>query len=221
MGAPRTFKFTMGEVFPPDDPVARWLVTMSVGLNDVVFANRNFEKAEKGYENVYFFRLASAHLWELAKFINESHAAWKEVQEFVSGLSNEAQHQLDAIKEIATTGTVATVGTALVQIRDLFAHYQEMDPQARDTPRDPITKAMKALAEVEANVEVEEVVRDLRLAFADDVIDKAIIGLLPDEEIQRQVLGALGEALGHVVRFIQMALNAWLAPRITELKKVN
>lgn len=29
----------MGEVFHADDPVARWLVTMSVGLNDVVLAN--------------------------------------------------------------------------------------------------------------------------------------------------------------------------------------
>ena len=86
----------MGEVFPADDPIARWLVTMSVGLNDVVLANGLMEKAEKDYENLYFFRLASSHLWELVKFIAESHDAWEEIQRFVAELSDDGRKHFEA-----------------------------------------------------------------------------------------------------------------------------
>lgn len=154
----------MGEVFPAGDPVARWLVTTSVGLNDVVFANALMEKAEKGYENLYFFRLASSHLWELAKFITESHDAWEELQKFVGDLPEDARKRFKAIRQIVTTGELSTVGKELVQVRDLFAHYQEMDEQARRNPRDPITKALETGARAEIELEVGEEVRELRLS---------------------------------------------------------
>jgi hypothetical protein len=210
----------MGEVFPADDPVARWLVTMSVGLNDVVFANGLMEKAEKDYEDLYFFRLASSHLWELAKFITDSHDAWDEIQQFVSQLPDDARKRFEAIRQVVTTGELSTVGKELVQVRDLFSHYQEMDDQARKNPRDPITKALDARASEEIELEVGKEVRELRLSYGDEVIGTTVMRLIPDEEAQKRVLGKLAEAVGHVTTFVQVALNAWLEPRMDKLTHV-
>lgn len=211
----------MGEVFPADDPVARWLVTMSVGLNDVVFANRLVVNAKKDYENLYFFRLASAHLWELAKLITESHAAWGEIQEFVKGLPEAARNHFESIQQIATTGDVATVGTELVQVRDLFAHYQEMDEQARKKPRDPIYRAIEGLADAEIELEVAEEVGDLRLEYADEVISKTVLRLIPDEDAQKRFLESLAEGIGHIAQFVQIALNTWIEPRKDKLEQIG
>src|SRR4051812_40280120 len=97
----RRYEFTIGDVFPADDPVARWLVTISVGMNEVVLANTKFEAGEQDFENLYFFRLASTHLWELAKFISQTYTAWEEVGAFVDGLSEAAREHFEAIKQIA------------------------------------------------------------------------------------------------------------------------
>lgn len=45
--------------------------------------------------------------------------------------------------------------------------------------------------------------------------------LIPDEEAQKEVLRTLAEALGNVTTFAQMALNAWLEPRIDKLIEVT
>ena len=212
----------MGEVFPADDPVARWLVTISVGLNDVVHANRLMDAAEEGYETAYFFRLASLHLWELTKFIEESHAAWDEIQAFVATLPEKARREhFRAIEEMGETGALASVGKELVQIRDLFVHYQEMDTQERKKPRDPITKAMEGIVDETIELEIGEEVCELRLGYADEVIGKTILRLIPDEESQVRVIGMLGEGVGHVTQFVQMALNAWLEPREEKLERVK
>ena len=218
MAAKRVFKVTMGDVFPADDPVARWLVTRSVGLNDMVLANGLMEKAEKDYENLYFFRLASSHLWEVTKFITESHDAWPEIQAFVAGLPEDTRKQYAEIQAIVQTGELAAVGTELVQVRDLFSHYQEMDEQARTNPRDALTKAIDALAGEEIELEVVENLRELRLGYADEVIGATVMRLIPDEATQKRVVGALGEAVKHVATFVQLALNAWFLSRRDKLR---
>jgi hypothetical protein len=73
---------------------------------------------------------------------------------------------------------------------------------------------MEALAGETVELKVGERVRDLRLRYADRVIDQTLVRLAPDDQARRRVFGALGEGLGHVVQFVQVALNAWLEPRM-------
>ncbi len=211
----------MGEVFPADDPVARWLVTMSIGLNDVLHSNGLMVQAEKDYEDLYYFRLASAHLWEVAKLITASYDSWPEIQAFVAELADPAHEHFEAIGTIATTGDVASIGTELVQVRDLFSHYQEMDEQGRENPRDPITKAMAALVDEEIELEIGEEVHELRLSYGDAVIAQTVMRLIPEEDMQKHVLGAFAEGVGHVAQFVQIALNARLEPRKDTLERIK
>lgn len=213
------YEFTIGDAFPADDPVARWLVTISAGLNDLLLANQHFRDSRVEHETLYFFRLASAHLWEIAKFITETYDSWDEVRAFVDGLPREALEALEAIRRVGTTGDLSTVGTELVQIRDLFSHYQQMDPQARDRPRDPITRALQEVAANTGDVEVGATFEDLRLGYADEVIGKTLMRLIPEDADQRRVLEGLAEGVGHTLRFVDHALHAWLEPRRTSLRE--
>ena len=62
LGTVSAYRFRMGEAFPTDDPVARWLVTVSIALNDLVFALRGADEAKEDHELSEFFRLACLRL---------------------------------------------------------------------------------------------------------------------------------------------------------------
>jgi len=76
------------DVFPATDPVARYLVVVSMALNDVLAATKRLVDGLEGdaapYENVYEMRLAGPHIWEMLKFRSQtetsgqrSRASWK------------------------------------------------------------------------------------------------------------------------------------------------
>lgn len=60
------YRFTMGAVFPANDPVARWLVTLSIGLGDLICANMRLDETEDDRERTQMFRLSCLNLWETA-----------------------------------------------------------------------------------------------------------------------------------------------------------
>jgi hypothetical protein len=219
-----TYRFRFSEVFPVEDPVARWLVTLSMGFNDVIRTNSKAEEAiDDAAELLSSFRLASLHLWEIAKFITDTHSNVDEVRAFVDDLPKEAQENLAAIKGLVDTGA-AEIGKQLVQIRDLLAHYPEMKPEATKL-RDPVSKAMKKLTEDEAEAEIalgaSRKVRDLSLSYADDVVAAATLNLIPTEEEQRAILGGLAKQVGEVSAFVQRAVDAWLESRMDKLTAVE
>ena len=132
-----------------------------------------------------------------------------------------ARGHFEAIKQMATTGDLSTVGTELVQIRDLFGHYQEMDPQERDRARDPLTKALGELAGETGDIELGEIVAELRLGYADALVAKTVMRLMPEEADQARVLGNIAEGVGHALQFVQLALDAWLEPRMDKLREAE
>lgn len=73
----------IGDVFPADDPVARYLVVVSIALNDVLAATKRLieglEKDLPPHDNVYAMRLAASHIWEMLKFLEETESEWPEV----------------------------------------------------------------------------------------------------------------------------------------------
>jgi hypothetical protein len=75
-------RFTVKEAFPPDDPVARWVVALIMTLHDLLLVNRRLEETVDGapeYENVYNARLAASHLWEAATFLRDADRRFEEI----------------------------------------------------------------------------------------------------------------------------------------------
>jgi hypothetical protein len=61
------WRFQIGEALPSDSPLARFIVAVAGALNDNLLSNTLFVESEKPYEHIYFFNLASSHLYEAAE----------------------------------------------------------------------------------------------------------------------------------------------------------
>lgn len=88
------WRFRIGDAFPADSPLARFIVAVARGMDDTVLANTRFVEAEKDYERLYFFILANSHLYEAAETFHKAHKEWEEVREFVGSLDEERQQRV-------------------------------------------------------------------------------------------------------------------------------
>jgi hypothetical protein len=65
-------EFKFGEVLPADDPLARWIVSLAMIHNDLVFANLNLMAAEEASLDWWFWRrIAMAHYLEAMNTLAE------------------------------------------------------------------------------------------------------------------------------------------------------
>jgi hypothetical protein len=80
------WRFQIGEAFPADSPLARFVVAVAQAMNDSDLANSLFVKAAKDYERIYFFSLASSQLYEAAEMLYQAHREWEEVRGFAACL---------------------------------------------------------------------------------------------------------------------------------------
>jgi hypothetical protein len=87
------WRFRIGAAFPADNPLARFIVAVARAMDDTVLANGLFVQSEQSYKLLYFFNLASSHLYEAAETFRKAHNEWDEVQEFVALLDNERHHR--------------------------------------------------------------------------------------------------------------------------------
>lgn len=62
--------FRMGEVFPANDPVARWVMTLAIALVDLLWAEAKMDQAQAeddddSMDRPQYFRMTCLHLWEV------------------------------------------------------------------------------------------------------------------------------------------------------------
>jgi hypothetical protein len=89
------WRFRIGAALPSDSPVARFIVAVAAALNDNLLSNTLFVESEKPYEHIYFFNLASSHLYEAAETFRQAHREWQEVREFVAALDDDRRGEFD------------------------------------------------------------------------------------------------------------------------------
>lgn len=125
-------QFRIGEAFPPDSRLARWIVACSMALNDFFLVNRwlvpklEGEEASEGYEHLYLARLASLHLFEAATFLRQADR-FPEIQAFVAQLDLEAQDAYQALLAIGKRA-VGEFADQVEHARNHFSHYGRLLP---------------------------------------------------------------------------------------------
>src|SRR5688572_25001666 len=91
------YRFRIGDAFPADAVVARWLTALTMGLNDLLYTNKRLIEQLEGdapaYENVYGSRLAGAQVWEVLKLLREG-GTDPDVAAFIDTLSQDAKTEL-------------------------------------------------------------------------------------------------------------------------------
>jgi len=204
------WQFRIGDAFPADDPLARFIVAVSLAMNDNILANSLFVKAEKPYEHVYFFNLASSHLFEAAEMLRQAHREWQEVQGFVATLETEHQEDFSRMSALADPAA-GWPANRLKTLRNSFFHYLRLDRAAADVGKLPVIEGLRGIAQERGRVviEAESVLTGIRSIFADDVLVNTLAADYEDGELEKLV-GALPHYQGSLNRFGQAALGRYL-----------
>ena len=154
---------SIAEVFPHDDPVARFVVAMSMARNDVRHAMERTAATNEGDapEFTYYARLALGHFFEALDALDQ----WRrlpEVKRFIERMPQEGREQL----QIARSTRQRVGHAAIKQIRNRTFHYP-----APDSPYQTDAELREALR-VMGPEEVTVVITGdgfYRLHFADQV----------------------------------------------------
>lgn len=210
-------QFKIGDAFPPDSRLARWMVVCSMAQNDFFLVSRwlvprlESEIEAEGYESVYLGRLAASHLFEAATFLRKGDR-FNDVREFVAELDPEAQ---DAYRELLAIGERATGEFAgqLKRARGHFAHYSDLLPD-QNAAYEQLRQAIKAHADAGTIGQIRDKtppITGFRAMFADDIAAELTFPGDPkadDAELAAATGQFLSQVSEHIARYLQFARAA-------------
>src|SRR4051812_14475719 len=118
----------MSDAFPPDDPIAVWVMNLSIALGDLrVVAKYATREDQPEYERIYFVRIFASRLREIAKLLVRDFNKRQDVKDFVAAMPQEAQDARDKSDDLlhSTFGLRPTVVVweDLKRLRDDTFHY--------------------------------------------------------------------------------------------------
>lgn len=204
------WRFPIGEVFPHDRPLARFVVAVGGVLNDNVLSNTLFVKSEQPFEHIYFFNLASSHLYEAAEILRQAHREWEEVRTFVAELDQERQDEFARVTALAAQNA-DWPGARLKEIRNSFFHYLRLDRGASDAGRLPLTGGLEAAADLEGVLvsDPRGPLSGIRALFADEVAIKTLTADFDEGEFER-LIEALANLQADLSRFAQAVVGRYI-----------
>lgn len=205
------YRFQFKEVFPPDDVLGEWIVTLAMAFNDLALVHVRLEEdSEDGARFLYWLRVALGHFNESANFLHNT-AQIEQVEQFLASLSSQAREHYEAFMALSEGGR----GT-LARLRSTTAfHYPELRVvEGMKKPR-TVQRVLRALAARNDVGLIEKgdsgTVREGRLLFADEVVavlvTEASGGADAIEEVHREI----SEAIREFMRFTNHALDAYFA----------
>lgn len=164
----------MADAFSPDDPIAVWIMNLSIALGDLrIVAEYATRTEQPEHERIYFVRIFSSHLREISKLLVLDFHKRHELRDFVAGLHSEAQDaRNEAERLLHSTFPLrpnVVVWEDLKRLRDDTFHYvSDKSSQAR------LVEAMETVAgmrdgEMEASYVLDDTGR-LRAEYADLVV---------------------------------------------------
>lgn len=208
LGVVPTISFKIGEAFPADDPVARFVTVLAMMSNDV---NRSFAlldpKGDSG-EELTLFRYQASLYFEAARFIADTPRHYPTVEAFLAALSQEARDEHDQIVGGIDRKSPHYVGDWLSRHRDATFHYPRMHPEKASRGTESIFQALDAAGEQRGEITFYATLGSLRCGFADTVAAQWVT-----DDDEHETITRLREALLALVRFTQRVLTAHNAAR--------
>jgi hypothetical protein len=208
-------QFKIGEAFPPDSRLARWMVGCLLAFNDLLLVNRwlvprlEGEIESEGYEHLYLARLASAHLFEIATFLRKADR-FEDIREFVADLGAEDRDAYGALLAIAK-GEGGEFADQIERSRNNSTHYGELLPDEA-AAYEALRQAIKAHAEDETVGKIRDTIPPItgfRALFADDI---AVELTFPggDEAALGEFVEGISTHIALALQFIRGAMAAYI-----------
>lgn len=165
-------EFAVGEAFPADDPVARWVATLTTIGNDVARVNRQFDLYSRygppdQIHHTYWVLLQTGHLREALKFLSPEKCdltATPEVEEFLAAMPRGIQEELEHIRSESTPWEGSWLNEIAKPSRDRFFHYAS----SADFDRE-IEASLDVLKDEPSHVDFPEEARSWAAFFGEQV----------------------------------------------------
>ena len=158
-------RFRIGDVFPADDIVARFLTGLALSANDLIRVQSYVVREQDGAKQLFLLRQNACYVWGTALFVRDGRRL-ELVESFVASLSETARDHLDRATEGILSPGQSDFGRDLAFIRNHAFHYPELHPERLD--RDALHSALTGVANEESSIS-GAVVEDFRFDFADAV----------------------------------------------------
>lgn len=194
----------MGDAFPADKPLSRFLVSMAMARNDIEHAMWKAAEANEANrpEFDYWVRLATGHFLEAADALQQWRNCSTEVRDFLRTLPPKGQEPLRQVG-----GTLNKVGKAAVDhARNHTFHYPT--PSERYESDAELIRVLNAVAEEPVELGQVEGKPRVRFVFADRIALMVAMGKhsIEDPEAYRAQVVDLEAGAAAFVNFVGLAL---------------
>jgi hypothetical protein len=209
--------FTIGDAFPADEPVARFVAVVAMISNDWQRLARQMieldDSEPEGDEHaalmIMSYRLQAGLFYEAARFLKKAHANFPDVRRFVDNLPAEATEEFDLVVGGIDPDSPSFLGKWLKDARNRMFHYSELNSGK------PIGKALRSAAEHNGAITTGKTIESVRFGFADVVALEWLGGSDPgDTDADR--MAALSRAVLAMTQFAQRAISVYLSSKGVE-----
>jgi hypothetical protein len=162
------------DVFPPENPLARFVVAMSMANNDINRAFRDLLRSsdENTPDFTYRVRVTIGYLVEAIDALNFYSATLPEVLELLKCLPTDAQQQLKIVR-----GTLQKAGSkALAAVRDNTFHYPSPNPAYKPSSDEKLRDALAALGHIGVQMHYDGDTKAMTFNFADEAAFNLAMG---------------------------------------------
>lgn len=203
-------RFEIGDLFPANDPLARWLTPCAMALNDLLYVNRRLvpllQNDGPNFESTYLSRLAAGHLYEISKFIQRSEGRVPEIRSFVAALDKDARDAYKVVKAAGPRGAMP-FSEQLAHARNHVFHYAELVPNADDY--ETLKRAMTAHAGEPGEIrDGGTLLNDFRALFADEVATELAF---PGDMDFREFVTTLSTTISAYLTFSVAAITRYIS----------
>jgi hypothetical protein len=209
-------EFRIGDAFPADDPVARWLTALAISHNDIRHGTiRLMQPDLQSHEGVYYFRLIASHFKEIAEDLDNSYAEWDEVTAFVDRLPQEARDDFAAVLD-----TASELEADLGKLRNTLFHYPELDKRKAAKGREKLQQAMRDAADLTGTITTGSKFGAGRFDYADEVI----VQFIGENDVAVPLMEKLQAGSFSLWRFAHHAIAAWmeaLEPGVVTISSIS
>jgi hypothetical protein len=167
-------RFNIGEAFPADEPVARFVTVLAMASNDCQRSMAALlslpDAPDSGAVGLMYFRQQAAMVFEVALFIRDAVQEHPEVQVFLDTLPRTAKDRRDQIVGSIEKDSPHFLGTWLGRRRNTTFHYPKMDRRKATQGNEEIQTPMAEAASVEGTINLGGTLAETRFWFADEVV---------------------------------------------------
>jgi len=211
------YTFQIGDVFPANDAVARFVTGLGMIVNDwhrsMKFMNDSLEAPADGEGvRMMLFRQQVAYLHEAAKFVADARHHNADVESFVASLDAAARSQLDT-----AMATAAELDPWLEGHRNVTFHYPKVVQAAHEHDDEELGTALAAAASEEGTITAEGPAGAVRFEFADVVA----LGLLGGLAVDAPLVEKVAEARLALGEFAYACFRAYLGTVDPALYKIE